>query len=454
MPNDCPLPNAQTRILDRRQTESDIQRNFYIVEVVHEPPLRIPGLNGNDDFADNKEIVEVDLSCILQYVSPRHLEDFENEQFQIEAAAEAEVLRQEAEELARRRLEKNARILGRGRGSRMLSGLGLDPNAPRRGRPRGGGKEQGRGSWRGRASLIRSLEMGPQRDLTGHGGVETLSSEENYMQRYIAETEEDDSGDEMPIQTSPGIMRSAFVANSALTIPPISPTQRHSKRSFFHGELAGVSDTDSSDSIIEDSDTARISGAAMQLRLEDVSEDQMVDSSDMEGSSRHGHRNKRRKTESTTSKSPARREPNQISRHPNSHLSHALEDSSHSASDDELGYLEPSGRSIAPAAQSGRIHASDHSAHHLIDSDKIDVQQNYTSPLPDQEEDEAEEYVVEAILEHFYDDGKKYYLIKWAGYEDSHDWLPEEDLEGAAELVEEYKERVKRKKMKGKDRMK
>ena len=55
-----------------------------------------------------------------------------------------------------------------------------------------------------------------------------------------------------------------------------------------------------------------------------------------------------------------------------------------------------------------------------------------------------EEYVVEAIIEHCRKHGKMYYLVKWEGYENSHDWLPEEDLEGAAELVSEYNERTNR----------
>ena len=63
--------------------------------------------------------------------------------------------------------------------------------------------------------------------------------------------------------------------------------------------------------------------------------------------------------------------------------------------------------------------------------------------LGDEEDAEgAEEYVVEAIVNHFQEDRKKYYLVKWDGYEDSHDWLPEEDLGGAADLVAEYNERL------------
>jgi hypothetical protein len=68
----------------------------------------------------------------------------------------------------------------------------------------------------------------------------------------------------------------------------------------------------------------------------------------------------------------------------------------------------------------------------------------------DAEEEDAEEYVVEAIIEHYQDAANKYYLVKWQGYEDSHDWLIEADLEGAGELVAEYNEKVRRKKIEGK----
>jgi hypothetical protein len=96
-----------------------------------------------------------------------------------------------------------------------------------------------------------------------------------------------------------------------------------------------------------------------------------------------------------------------------------------------------------------------------IDSDTIHVitSRNGTTPNSRQptyvhsgedEEEDVEEYVVESIIEHFYEGDKKYYLVKWEGYEDSHDWLPEEDLQGASEVVEEYNERIRRRDRKGK----
>ena len=76
---------------------------------------------------------------------------------------------------------------------------------------------------------------------------------------------------------------------------------------------------------------------------------------------------------------------------------------------------------------------------HTVSSDSHSLEY---STKDEEDAEGAEEYVVEAIVNHFQEDRKKYYLVKWDGYEDSHDWLPEEDLEGAADLVAEYNERL------------
>jgi hypothetical protein len=68
----------------------------------------------------------------------------------------------------------------------------------------------------------------------------------------------------------------------------------------------------------------------------------------------------------------------------------------------------------------------------------------------DEDEDAAKEYVVEAIINHYRNAGKKLYLVMWEGHKDSHDWLLEEDLEGAAELVAEYNASVRKRKGKQK----
>lgn len=111
-PEKCPIPHAQTRILDRRQTEGAVVRNYYLVRIVR-----------TNDGAEQEDTEEVDLSRILHYVSPAELERFENEQFRMEAEAEAIALQAEMEDMARRRLQRNARVAKAGeRGGQVLGG--------------------------------------------------------------------------------------------------------------------------------------------------------------------------------------------------------------------------------------------------------------------------------------------------------------------------------------------
>lgn len=63
-------------------------------------------------------------------------------------------------------------------------------------------------------------------------------------------------------------------------------------------------------------------------------------------------------------------------------------------------------------------------------------------PNPDYEPEDEEEYVISAILSHARQDGQKYYLVQWEGYEAT-DWLAEDALGGAQEMVREYKEKVR-----------
>ncbi|KAL1793018.1 hypothetical protein ACET3X_008000 [Alternaria dauci] len=127
LPSDCPIPNARTRILHRRQTEDAITREQYTVEITYTSQAR----DGNDSL-DRTEVEEVELGRIMQYVSPAELEHFETKQFRLEAEAEAISIRTEAEDLARRQLLKNAKAPHTNRGSRMLSGLGLPVGLPTR----------------------------------------------------------------------------------------------------------------------------------------------------------------------------------------------------------------------------------------------------------------------------------------------------------------------------------
>ena len=203
-PHDCPIPHAHTRILHRRQTEGATTRNLYTVHITR--------TDDSGDAVDGEETEEVPPGRILHFVSPAELERYENEQFRLEAEAEAIAVRAEAEELAQRQLEKNARFdKVAGRGSRMLSGLGLplEAHTRTRGRPRGG-RSRGRGRSRG---LVGS---GPHH---GNDAVEPAMDDNATTPQKEEEACEED--DEVFVQTSPGLMRSAFVTNSALPVTPV-----------------------------------------------------------------------------------------------------------------------------------------------------------------------------------------------------------------------------------------
>ncbi|KAF1943390.1 hypothetical protein EJ02DRAFT_453296 [Clathrospora elynae] len=214
LPRDCPLANARTRILDRRLTEGPIYRNVYMIEVAYGPDS--VGRDGG------KELVEVDVSRILDYVSSAELERFENAQFSLEAEVEAIALRADADELAR--LRKNARVPAAGalasRGSRILNGrdLGIEPPTRSRGRGRARGRARERAAWRGIGGVVLTSRLRHE-DMR----EELVDVEPEELQLVIAETESegDESEADAPAQTSPSLMRSAFFANSAL--PASSP---------------------------------------------------------------------------------------------------------------------------------------------------------------------------------------------------------------------------------------
>jgi hypothetical protein len=68
---------------------------------------------------------------------------------------------------------------------------------------------------------------------------------------------------------------------------------------------------------------------------------------------------------------------------------------------------------------------------------------NYTEPPPDLIDGE-EHYEVEAIIQHKGTGSRRKYLVTWVGYPDSErTWLPESELKTAAELLAEYKRRIK-----------
>ncbi|KAF2741868.1 chromo-domain-containing protein [Sporormia fimetaria CBS 119925] len=71
-------------------------------------------------------------------------------------------------------------------------------------------------------------------------------------------------------------------------------------------------------------------------------------------------------------------------------------------------------------------------------------EKGFADPVDDEEdegdEEEAEVYVVERILSHKISRGKTVYKVKWQGYDDEADmtWEPEENLEGAIDVLNEY----------------
>ncbi|KAJ4345112.1 hypothetical protein N0V95_005925 [Ascochyta clinopodiicola] len=448
--NDCPIPDARSRILERRQSEDGFGRNFYFVEITYlggQEPTSTWVQSSDNSERGGTEVERVDVSRILQYVSPRELERFENEQFKIEAEAQAVADREEEAEQIQRRMQKNARMAmsGRGRSNYMLDGLGIDPDlqstAVVRGRLRGSGRGRGRGrgggGWRARGS---SVLGGLQRELPQDAIVDSQPSQTSGRRTQrpfteIAETDVESSerDSESGLEsTSPDLLRSALVANSALSLSPVVPNRPAPPVALQRGHPEALN-IGSSNAISEDGTDRSMTNAAAQLQFEGSFGDFiLVASGSVSSDNEDAHRSKRQKTESV--------KPHQELMFPPS--------SSHQPSDSES-----EDDSISPDPPST---IETHRRH--VDIDNIRPTFTAAPPLSHLEEiantpsssgdEDAEEYVVETIIEHYYDEGRKYYLVKWEGYEDSHDWLPEEDLEGAAEMVNEYNEKLRRRKEK------
>lgn len=413
--------------------------------------------SGEDVRPDRTEIVHVDLSRIMEYISPDELERYENEQFKIEAEAEAIAMRAEAEETARRWLEKNARVPGAGKGGRMLNGLGLDTEARARGRSRGRGRGRGRGSRHGRGPLALSSQLHNQDTdeiLVDIEETDTLLCEEEDLQLMVAKTEsEEDSEGNSRVQTSPLLARSAFVANSALPVSPVASLRRPSGIPIIQRARYQDADDDT-DLELNNADARSVSSAAMPRRTEDDFRGRVDDTSEEDNPGRDRHSSKRRRTESPASNRrtalagatiPLLVPQRTFSR--NSFVPPTRKScSSASANSDESKPPQ--------VAFGGQSNGTDqkHALPHAHNSTADPLIEQHGAEESDDEDDEAEEYVVEDIIEHYHDAGRKYYLVRWQGYEDSHDWLPEEDLEGAAELVTDYNERF-RKKEKGKEKL-
>lgn len=415
-----------------------------MVELTHFGARENSVSSAADAQAGSTEILHVDLSRILEYVSPDELERFENEQFRMEAEAEAIAKRVEVEEEARKYLEKNTRANATGPGSQILSELNTGTSSQSRGRGRERGR--GRGRWRGRGSFVTGklplADDDIREEMVDIESEEALHRDEEVLELAILETESG-SEDKLP-RPSPTIARSAFVANSAL---PRSPVLSHRRASaLFSSQRQQADDSSEAESNLEliDADARSMSSAAMQLRDEDDGRARSREDSPPDVS-----QTRWRGTQSTISGQrvvPAKPSPPMLRRNdrPTSLSRSVLETPSDAGLDDSDEDIpaHPPQRSYNPV-QNGtadRMH---------LDNKKVS---SVAETMDDQHDEDggdsedAEEYVVETILEHYRDAGKKYYLVKWQGYEDSHDWLPEEDLEGAAELVAEYNAQVRKRK--------
>lgn len=480
LPHECPIPNARTRILDRRQTEGDIQTNFYVVEITQS----IQGSFTRNTNSVDSRTEAVDLSCILQYVSPHELEVYENEQFSIEAEAEAIAMRAESAELARKRLEKNARITGVSEGSRMLSGLNLntDVSVQTRGRPRGSrgrGRGRGRGTWRGRSNIVLSSRLHDgdmEEDLVDIDDGGALRREDEGIQRIIAETEseEEELHNDVRMHSSPGLMRSAFIANSAL---PVSPVNRRLSTSLGGRQVnAESSVVEDSDDDLVDYEAHSLSSAAGQLRFGDAVRNGTIEESSSDNQNRYCRKRRRTGSPGSSQQLPTTRQGSESelerpypqtllfrgssvpdadsisepeSPHPQTLMfrnESSLPEYSSDASGEAIPAQPPpsSHRSL----QNSRYRAPDDNDHnHIPTSNNVHPDHGRASGTGDDSDgdDGAEEYVVESIIEHYHEGGKTYYLVKREGFEDSHDWLPESDLEGAAEVVAAYNKRIERK---------
>lgn len=444
LPNVCPMSNARTRILHRRQTEDRFKRELYTVEVTY-----TGGPGSARDGIALTQLEDVDLQRILQFVSLAELERYETEQFRLEAEAEAIAMRTEAEDLARRQLRKNAKGPNASKGSRVLSALAfsVEPTPRSQGRPRAT-----RGKCRGRARGVeptRGLVVS-SRQLKNDMHEQLVDSEPMVFDRTTEHIGQ-------PTQTSPNTTRSAFVANSALSVSPIP---RRVSISVPRRELSEVSEPSEPEDVdylaLSDNDAKSTRGDLPSLAIEVGN---AGSSKDRPFSSPSG-------IESTL--------PCQL--HP---IIPAFSPSADNVLQEAPTAAPFSARdSGSPAPLDSRVadvflqtaSSSNYSALAASDQDNI-IPPQPASPQfesdgyvgsritsmrtlypgqqslehnneDDAEADATEEFAVEAIVAHFHEHEKNYYLVKWEGYEDSHDWLPEEDLEGAADLVTEYKERI------------
>jgi hypothetical protein len=267
--------------------------------------------------------------------------------------------------------------------------------------------------------LLARADSGSGRD----GSEELDDPPPGAIDRNDEAPEEEDDLDEDDVEevhtTSP-MMRSSFVANSAL---PDSPLQQHRTPSNLASRHRMTPERESGDSESE-------SSAARQLLSERMTHIRPFSGID-ESDELERPLPKRPRTESRAGSVERR------------------------MWDNRPTVEEPSDTSPDPLAEDSRSpHSSD------SDPDKQDLPGEPTTTKDpaleeshdedenggDDDDDDASEYAVQAILAHSYQDGIKYYLVQWEGYEEATDWLSEDALEGAADMVADYNESVRSRK--------
>ncbi|KAG9722213.1 hypothetical protein KCU59_g16766, partial [Aureobasidium melanogenum] len=98
-----------------------------------------------------------------------------------------------------------------------------------------------------------------------------------------------------------------------------------------------------------------------------------------------------------------------------------------------------------PATKKAATKSSTKSAKEEIDQDVKNGHVEAEDDDDDDEEDNADEYVVEKILNHAFDNGKDcLYEVKWLGYEAEEDrtWEPEVNLSGAMDVLRAYWDKI------------
>lgn len=313
--------------------------------------------------------------------------------------------------------------------------------------------------------------------------IDVLHDEE-ALQRVVEETEsEEEAMVDEPPRSSPSLMCSAFVANSALPASPLTIRRQVSASPHISESDVELVDYDS-----------RFMPSAVQSHYENDCSERVIPESQADNSVDDRHHNKKRRTrsESTTSDLPTFKAPTGSIFEPEGPYTQQLlfRDSSipdvDSVSEPERPqpqdlmfrnqssipeYESESLDGDVPAQRSSQnthkftnnhINAMDPNDIAMDpDDDAIRASPPHSSfnangqndtKTNEAQDDIAEEYIVESIIEHYYDAGTKYYLVKWEGYENSQDWLAEEDLAGAAEVVAEYNRRFARREEKMKAR--